>query len=281
MQQSEPQAKSPGQRDLLLRKHALATRRTFLRMHFEAQSGHIGTGLSAIDILTYLYQHWFKPHDRFILSKGHGASALYATLYHAGLLSESDFKTYYKDNTMLPAHPAPLAHPNIVLATGSLGHGLPVATGMAYAMQKLRAQHERRIVCLVSDGECNEGSVWEAAAFAAHHRLRALTVVVDSNGLQGFGRTQDVIDMRSMADKWQAFGFHVQEIDGHDFAALDAAFSAPQQRPRCIVAQTVKGKGVSFMEHELAWHYLPLKEDQLRTAEAQLQQLEEELADAC
>ncbi len=265
---------------LQLRKYALAVRRTFLRMHFEAQAGHIGTGLSSIDVLTYLYRHWFKPHDRFILSKGHGASALYATLYHAGLLSEDIFKTYYKDNTVLPAHPAPLAHPNIVLATGSLGHGLPVATGIAYAMQKLHAQPDRRIVCLLSDGECNEGSIWEAASFAAHHRLRALTVVVDANGLQGFGRTQDVIDMRPMAAKWQAFGFHVQELDGHDFAALDAAFSAPSQRPRCLVAHTVKGKGVSFMENELAWHYLPLKKEQWQAAEAQLQQAEQELGDA-
>ena len=113
-----------------------------------------------------------------------------------------------------------------------------------------------------------------------HHRLRPLTVVVDANGLQGFGRTEDVIDMRPMADKWQAFGFHVQELDGHDFAALDAAFAAPSQRPRCIVARTTKGKGVSFMENELAWHYLPLKEEQWRIAEAQLQQAEKELGDA-
>ena len=277
MDQSTSHVGVSSQQHLLLRKHALATRRTLLRMHFEVQSGHIGTGLSSIDILTYLYRHWFKPQDRFILSKGHGASALYATLFHAGLLSEDIFKTYYKDNTVLPAHPAPLAHPNIVLATGSLGHGLPVATGVAYAMQKLHAQHERRIVCLLSDGECNEGSVWEAVAFAAHHRLRALTVVVDANGLQGFGRTDDVIDMRPMVDKWQAFGFHVQEVGGHDFAALDAAFAAPSQRPRCIVARTTKGKGVSFMENELAWHYLPLKEDQLRDAEAELQHVEQEL----
>ena len=260
-----------------LKKIALQTRRTLLRMHFDAHAGHIGSGLSCTDVLTYLYQHWLQSSDTFILSKGHAASSLYATLLHAGLLSEETLATYYRDGSVLPAHPAPAAHPCIPLATGSLGHGLSVATGMAYAAQRL-AKRSPRIVCLLSDGECNEGSVWEAAAFAAHHRLDALTVVIDANGLQGFGRTKDVIDMHPLGDKWSAFGFHVQCIAGHDFGALDVAFAAPSSRPRCIVAHTIKGKGISFMEDTLAWHYLPLKDEQWHLVEQELQRCELELA---
>jgi transketolase len=247
---------------LSLREEALAVRRKFLRMHFEARAGHLGTGLSDIDILVYLHKVWLGKADQFILSKGHGASSLYATLHHFGRLSDAELATYYKDGTLLPAHPAPGALEAIPAATGSLGHGLPIAAGLAYAHKYIH-QTERRVACLVSDGECNSGSLWEAALFAGHHRLDNLTVIVDANGLQGFGRTKDVLDLEPLADKWRAFRFHCEEVDGHDFARLHQALRRPSDgSPTCVVARTVKGKGVALMENKLEWHYLPMTEEQ-------------------
>jgi len=139
-----------------LARAALAIRRTFLRMHFEANAGHLGSGLSDIDLLTYLYGAWLRPADQFILSKGHGAYSLYATLHHFGRLTDTELSTYYKDDTLLPAHPAPNGLCAIPAATGSLGHGLPIASGMAYSFKNVRVS-DARVACLVSDGECNEG----------------------------------------------------------------------------------------------------------------------------
>jgi transketolase len=260
-----------------LPRDALAIRRKFLGMHFEARSGHLGSGLSDIDVLTYLYRAWLQPEDRFILSKGHGASSLYATLHHVGLLSDADLATYYKDDTLLPAHPAPRGVSAIPAATGSLGHGLPIAVGMAYSFKNLQ-KSAARVACLVSDGECNEGSTWEAALFAGHHGLENLTVVVDANGIQGFGRTEEVLALEPFAKKWEAFGFDVQELNGHDFSALHAAFAQPARgRPRCVIARTVKGKGVKFMENTIEWHYWPMTEAQYREALSDLERAESEL----
>lgn len=252
-----------------LKRDAIAIRRKFLEMHFRAQSGHIGTGLSSIDLLTYVYRVMLGPSDRFILSKGHGASALYATLNHMGQLSDRQLATYYKDDTLLPAHPAAAAFEAIPAATGSLGHGLPIATGLAYAFKHLHGS-QKRVVALLSDGECNEGTVWEASLFAGHHKLDNLTVIVDANGLQGFGKTEEVLDMRPFAQKWQSFGYDVREANGHDFGSIhdalgggyEGALSTPRDgRPLCVIAHTSKGKGVSYMENKLEWHYLPMKED--------------------
>jgi transketolase len=249
---------------------ARSIRRKFLKMHYEAKAGHLGTGLSDIDLLTYLYGAWITPDDRFILSKGHGASSLYATLHHFGRLSDADFATYYKDGTLLPAHPAARALEAIPAATGSLGHGFPIAAGMAYANKHVHG-NAARVACLVSDGECDEGTVWEAALFSAHHGLDNLTVLIDANGLQGFGRTEDVMNLEPLPAKWQAFGFRTSEIDGHDLAQIDAAIRAPGDgRPHCIVARTVKGKGVRYMEDRLEWHYLPMSEAQYQDALAGL-----------
>lgn len=260
-----------------LARAALTIRRKFLGMHHEVRSGHVGSGLSAIDLLTYLYSVWLRPMDQFILSKGHGASSLYATLHHFGKLSDAELATYYKDDTLLPAHPAPRGVAAIPAATGSLGHGLPIAVGMAHSYKHLRAT-DARVACLLSDGECNEGSTWEAALFAGHHRLDNLQVIVDANGIQGFGRTEDVLTLEPFAKKWQAFGFDVSECNGHDFFALHAALSLPSSgRPRCIIARTVKGKGVSFMENTVDWHYWPINDAQYAQAIAELDQAESEL----
>lgn len=248
-----------------LRRDAQAIRKTFLQMHYRAKAGHIGTGLSAIDILAYLYKSWLRPEDAFILSKGHGASSLYATLHHFGIISDDVLDTYYKDGTLLPAHPAPGAIAAIPAATGSLGHGLSIAAGMAFARKTIE-RSDARVATLLSDGECNEGSVWEAAAFAAHHRLTNLLVIIDANGLQGFGATRDVLDMEPMAEKWTAFGFDTREIDGHDFDQLRESCTVAGTRPRCVIARTQKGSGVRFMEGKMEWHYLPMSEAQYRDA---------------
>ena len=256
---------------------ALAIRRKFLRMHFEARSGHLGSGLSAIDLLTYLYGSWLRSADKLILSKGHAASSLYATLHHFGRLTDAELDSYYKDDTLLPAHPAPNGVSAIPVATGSLGHGLPIAAGMAYSFKHL-AQSGARVACLMSDGECDEGSTWEAALFAGHHALDNLTVLVDANGIQGFGRTEDVLTLEPFAKKWEAFGFAVSECDGHDFAAIHQALCQPPAgRPRCLIARTVKGKGVSFMHKTVEWHYWPLSQAQYDDALAELAVAEREL----
>jgi transketolase len=255
---------------LKLEEDARAIRRSLLRMHFQVKSGHIGSGLSAIDLLAYLHGAWLGHADQFILSKGHGASSLYATLHHYGQLSNEELASYYQDGTLLPAHPAPRALPSIPAATGSLGHGLSIAAGLCYAHRHLHKDNVR-VACLLSDGECDEGAVWEAALFAAHHQLSNLTVIIDANGLQGFGRTEDVMRLEPQRSKWEAFGFRTSEIDGHDFAQIDAALTAPGDgRPHCVVARTVKGKGVRFMEDRLEWHYLPLNEAQYNEAVAAL-----------
>lgn len=249
-----------------LRKDALAIRKTFLGMHYRAKSGHIGTGLSAIDALAFLHKTWLAKDDTFILSKGHGASSLYATLHHYGILSAEELDTYYEDGTLLPAHPAAGAIPAIPAATGSLGHGLPIAAGVAYAKKYLDRSTDR-VAALLSDGECNEGTIWEAASFAAHHKLTNLLVIVDANGLQGFGTTKDVLDMEPFAEKWTSFGFDTREIDGHDFDQLKEACALDgATRPRCVIARTKKGKGVRLMEGKLEWHYLPMNEEQFTQA---------------
>jgi len=253
-----------------LRHDALAIRKYFLEMHHRVKAGHIGTGLSAIDMLTYLHKSWLGADDLFILSKGHGASSLYATLHHFGILSDAELATYYQDGTLLPAHPAPGAFKSIPAATGSLGHGLSIAAGIALARKTIHGT-KGRVAALLSDGECNEGSVWEAATFAAHHSLSNLLVLVDANGLQGFGATREVLDMEPMAEKWKVFGFDTREIDGHDFEQIHAACTdLDPKRPRCVIARTAKGKGVSFMEGKLEWHYLPMSDEQHRTAQSDL-----------
>lgn len=253
-----------------LKRAALDIRKKLIRMHFEAKSSHLGTGLSEVDLLTYVFSDYLKKGDRFILSKGHGGSGLYATLDHFGRLPKGMLDTYYKDGTKLAAHPTPLAVEDIPVATGSLGHGLSVACGMALGSRL--AQTGKRVVCLLSDGECNEGSIWEAALFAGHHRLEHLTVIVDCNGLQGFGRTSEVLNLEPFPDKWRAFGFEVAEIDGHDFQQMHQAVQTTRNgKPLCIVAKTVKGKGISFMEDRLEWHYLNLNQELFESAMKELE----------
>jgi transketolase len=241
--------------------------RTLLGLYKRANAGHIGASLSCLEILLELYAHRCGPDDVVILSKGHAAAALYTAQSLTGRLDPALLETFYKDGTLLAAHP-PCGRqlPSIPFGTGSLGHGLSLAAGIALASRFTGAR--RHVYCVVSDGDCNEGSTWEAALFAAHHKLDNLTVVVDRNHLQGFGRTEDVNELEPFADKWRAFGFEVSVAsNGNDFASLDEAFTRLQPgRPRCVVAETVKGHGVSYMANKLEWHYLPMNDAQYAQA---------------
>ena len=234
-------------------------------MHFESRVGHIRGNLSALDAMMVLYHRVLRDDDVFILSKGHAAGALYITLWSAGKLSDADLKTFHGEGTRLAGHPAPGWSPDIPFATGSLGHGLPDAAGIALGY-KLQGR-SGRIFCLTSDAEWQEGSSWEALIFARHHRLRNLTIVIDENRLQGFGSTREVASMDPLGDKLSGFGLDVQHANGHDVEALRCAFEAPADTgPRIVILRTIKGHGVSFMENAMEWHYLPMNSDQYRVA---------------
>lgn len=244
---------------------------TLLGLHKGANSGHIGSSLSCLDILLYLYFQRMAAEDKFVLSKGHAAAALYTALYKSGKISKKTLDTYYKDGTFLAAHP-PVGKDKvegIVFGTGSLGHGLSLAAGLAFSNKYSGKQF--KVYCVVSDGDCNEGSTWEAALFAAHHKLNNLTVIIDHNGLQGLGTTDEVIGMLPIREKWEAFNFEVAEVsNGNDFDSLRQGFEALDSRksdkPRCIVAKTTKGSGVGYMEDKMAWHYLPMDDKLYETA---------------
>jgi transketolase len=230
-----------------------------LQMHYQSGVGHIGGNLSAIDILMGLYHHVLQSDDAFVLSKGHAAGALYVSLWSLGRLSDEDLKSFHKDDTLLSAHPPASGLRDILFATGSLGHGPSLCCGLALA-RKLRGE-KSRVYCLTSDGEWDEGSNWEALLFARQKSLDNLTLIVDLNGLQGFGTTAEVADLGSLAQKFREFGWDVDEIDGHDIQAIAASAARWSSRPRAIIASTIKGNGVSFMANRMEWHYLPLTKD--------------------
>jgi transketolase len=241
-----------------------------LRMHFESGVGHIGGNLSALDMILYLHHKEMGPDDVFILSKGHAAGALYAALWSVGRLKDEDLGRFHQEGTKLSGHPAPGWIPEIPFATGSLGHGLSLAAGIA--LGKKLTKRPGRVFCLLSDGEWNEGSTWEGLIFAAHHKLDRLVLLVDANGLQGFGATKDVAGLDPLEDRIRPFGASVRSVDGHDLEGLAAALARPEpdRAPRVIVARTVKGKGVSFMENKLEWHYLPMTKSQYDQALAEV-----------
>jgi len=234
-------------------------------MHFESGVGHIGGNLSCLDILLSLYHDVLTENDNFVLSKGHAAGALYTTLWSIGRLSDDDLKQFHKDGTLLSGHPPASGIEGIPFATGSLGHGPGLSAGLA--LGKRFSHDEGRVFCLTSDGEWNEGSTWESLIFAGHQKLSNLTLIVDNNGLQGFGTTAEVADLSPLSEKFRAFGLKTLEVNGHDQAALKAAFqSRHSDGPLIIVAKTTKGCGVSFMENSLDWHYLPMNSEQYQIA---------------
>jgi transketolase len=258
--QQRPHHINPPHFHELLRRAKLR----LLQMHYESGVGHIGGNLSALDILVCLHHAVLGEEDTLILSKGHAAGALYVALWTRGLLTDDDLKQFHKDGTRLSGHPPVSGIPGVSFATGSLGHGLGLAAGMALA-KRLRSL-PGRVFCLTSDGEWNEGSCWESLIFIAHQALNNLVIIVDSNGLQGFGTTREVAFLDPLAEKFRAFGVHTDEIDGHDFAALSTALSSTRPGPRVIVAKTEKGHGVSFMANRVEWHYLPMTEEHYQQA---------------
>ena len=240
-----------------------------LKMHYESHVGHIGGDLSCLDILITLFHRIIEHEDTFVLSKGHAAGALYVTLWTIGKISEAELKQFHQDGTRLAGHPVCGWLPEISFATGSLGHGLPLSAGVALG-KKLKGE-TGRVFCLMSDGEWNEGSNWEAIIFAVHHRLNNLIIVIDLNGLQGFGKTREITDLHLISEKVSIFGANVFEVDGHNHEELEKAFLSQAKAPVVIIAHTVKGNGVSFMENKLEWHYLPLNQEQYEKAVAEVE----------
>ncbi len=243
---------------------ALRLRRHVVRMCSLGGSSHVGSGLSMADIVAVLYGHVLRidpdaprwpGRDRFILSKGHAGACVYAALAERGFMPVRDLDRHYRNGSNLSGHVSHKGVPGVEISTGSLGHGLGIGAGMAVQLRRMGGA--QRVYVVLSDGECDEGSNWEAILFAAHHRLSNLCVVVDYNKLQSLGPVEDTLRLEPFADKWRAFGWAVHGIDGHDHRALAQAFGAARmaERPTCIIADTVKGRGVSFMENQVLWHY--------------------------
>jgi transketolase len=245
-------------------------RRHVLEQSKRANVGHIGSALSVADIIACLYGGVLKgrpndpDRDRFVMSKGHAALALYAALHIAGYMTHEVLETYSGDGSELGVHP----HHGLTgvdFSTGSLGQGLSMAVGAALAA-RLQGSH-RRVYALTSDAECNEGSVWEAAMLAAHHRLDNLVVIVDSNRQQALGYTAEVISLEPLEERWQAFDWDVYSVNGNDQKAITSAIAGLQAgRPHVLIAHTTFGKGVSFMESKILWHYMPMNDEQYALA---------------
>lgn len=263
-----------------LKRKAHEFRRDILEMTYAAGSGHPGGSLSAIDILTVLYYHTMRvdpknpkwpDRDRFVLSKGHSCPALYAVLADLGFFPKEELKRLRKLGSIIQGHPDMIMTPGIEMSTGSLGQGLSVACGMAIAARLDKKDY--RVYCMLGDGEVQEGNVWEGAMLAAHLKLDNLTAILDRNMMQIDGTTEQVMSLEPLAEKWKAFGWNVLEIDGHDMVQIISALESSKRRkgrPTIIIAKTVKGKGVSFMENELVYHGRALTEGEMAKAREEL-----------
>lgn len=228
-------------------------------MYKTANAGHVGCSLSCLEMIVFAKFEWMNQQDELVLSKGHAAALLYSVLAEEGTLSEADIDTFYKNGTYLSAHPPVNKIKGIPFATGSLGHGLSIAAGLGLA-NSLK-QSDKKIVCITSDGELNEGSTWEAAMFIAHHNLNNIVWMIDRNYLQGFGRTEETIKLDPLDKKLESFGFKVIMADGHDFNSLKQAFSGlGGTQPVAIICNTVKGRDLA-LENTVDCHYLPLTEE--------------------
>lgn len=259
-----------------MEKTARDIRKRAIKMVYESGASHIGSSLSCVDLLTYLY---FKvlnintenplddKRDRFILSKGHAAAGFYAVLAERGFFSKETLDNYCKDGKKLPGHATKQCVPGVEASAGSLGHGLPMGCGMALAAKGDNKNH--RIFVLMSDGECQEGSNWEAALFASHHKLDNLIAVIDYNKIQCMGRTNEITNLEPLADKWRKFGWEVKEINGHSFEEIEDSFKKipfTEGKPSMVIAHTIKGKGVSFIEDKLVSHYKIFNEEEYKKA---------------
>ena len=243
----------------MLEKKRDAIKKRVIRMYKAANAGHVGCSLSCLEIITFIKFQLMKAGDELILSKGHAAALLYSVLVEDGTITEKEIETFYKDGTHLSAHPPVNKIKGIPFATGSLGHGLPIAAG--FGLANVLKKTDKKIFCITSDGELNEGSTWEAAMFISHHNLKNVIWFIDRNYLQGFGRTEDVIRLEPLDKKLESFGFQVAIADGHSFESLTGAireFSG--EKPLAIIGKTIKGKDMK-LENTVDCHYLPLTED--------------------
>ncbi|MCS6934724.1 MAG: transketolase [Chitinophagales bacterium] len=258
-------------------------RERILTLAYKKKSSHVGGALSVADILVYMYRHVLRydpknpaypERDRFFYSKGHACLALYAVLEDSGFFTGDTLNGFTENGSYFTSH---VNHkvPGVELSTGSLGHALSVACGVALAGKRKNAAW--RVYCVLSDGELNEGSNWEAILFAAHHKLNNLTIIIDYNKIQSFGTTREVLDLdvgKPLLDKLDAFGWSVAQINGHSFEEIECAFASVKNapKPQAIIAHTVKGKGVDFMENKLAWHYKSPNDEEYQNAIAQIRQ---------
>ncbi len=250
-----------------------------LRMTSRGGSSHVASVLSMADILAVLYGRSLRidpatprwpDRDRVVLSKGHAGAGIYAALAERGFFPLEMLQTHYQDGSLLSGHVSHKGIPGVELSTGSLGHGLAVAVGMALACRTDR--RASRVFAVLSDGECDEGSNWEAILFAAHHRLANLVAIIDFNGIQSLATVEETVRLEPFADKWRAFGWRVLEADGHDHAVLATAFEPHVgAEPTVVIARTTKGKGVSFMENSVLWHYRTARGDEFDRAVAELE----------
>ena len=259
-----------------LKQKAVDIRKTILKMLTEAESGHPGGSLSCVEIILGLYECKLRhdptnpsreDRDRFVLSKGHACPTLYAVLAERGYFPKEELMTLRKIGSRLQGHPHH-GLPGIEAATGSLGQGLSIALGMALAA-KMDKKENVRVYCVMGDGEQNEGQIWEAAMSASHYKADNLCGIIDENKLQIDGPCCEVKSLGSLKDKWAAFGWNVIEVDGHDIAAVVAAYDEAEKvkgMPTIIIADTIKGKGVSFMEDKVEWHGVAPKKDELERA---------------
>jgi transketolase len=250
---------------------AARIRGRIIQLSHQARTPHLGSSLSFVELLVYLYCDFLKirpemvidpSRDRFVLSKGHGITTLYAVLAERGFFSPELFQNYAQADSPLPEHPSPRCVPGIEAATGSLGHGLSIATGIALA-SKMNAI-DYNVVCLLSDGECNEGSTWEAALLAPAHNLDNLIAIIDFNKWQATGRSSEITALEPIETKFEAFGWNSIRIDGHDFSQIKSALSTAKKsdKPFAIIADTIKGKGIKMMEDDNNWHYrIPSKDE--------------------
>jgi len=260
------------------KKIALEARKKVLELIYKAQTSHIGSNFSCIDLLTVLFEKSDLDKDKIILSKGWAAASLYYFLWRKGRITKEELDSYCQPGSKFIGLAEPII-PEIPAAGGSMGFGLPFGVGFALAKKlkegkSLPAGRQGKIFVLMSDGEMQIGTTWESALIAAHNKLDNLIVIVDFNGLQAMGRVEDILKIEPLKDKWQAFGWEVREIDGHNFEEIEKALIVPQshnEKPMVIIARTIKGKGASFMEGDNIWHYKAPSEEEYQKALKELE----------
>lgn len=250
---------------------AKSTAISALEMTSSAKTSHIGSCLSVVDILSacLMIKSRIEPKSTVLLSKGHAAAALYASLHHLGELGGEGLENFCSDGSSLYGHVNHFAANWIPLSTGSLGHGLPFSVGIAIGKQI--KEEEGNVYVIISDGECNEGTTWESALIGNKFKLTNLRVIIDRNKIQSLGRTEEILPLEPLKEKWEAFGWTTHVIDGHDTEQILLRILEPSTGPVCIIADTVKGHGVQFMEDKLAWHYKSLNENELIEAKKQIE----------